>query len=90
MKNVAIMSVLLIGFTGAAFAQTSAPSSNPAAHSQPATSANQPVGSAMTPNANVSPCKKSGTSDRQGGAGLPSTASGGSNSNAGGAVHSKC
>jgi hypothetical protein len=92
MKHPLIATALLLGLSGAAFAQTSAPSSNPSAHSHKATAASEPMGSSMTANGHVTPCssKTSGTSDWEGGAGKASAASGGSDSNPGGNTRAKC
>ncbi len=90
MKYLILAAALSLVSPGISLAQTSAPSSNPAAHSPPATSPNQPVGSSMTEQGQAKPCasQASGTSDRGGGSEKTSTASGGSESNPNGKVGS--
>jgi hypothetical protein len=90
MKYLVIAAALSLVSPGIGFAQTSAPSTNPSAHSQPATSPNQPAGSGMMEQGHAKPCstQASGTSDRNGGNGKPATASGGSASNPNGKVSS--
>lgn len=69
MKYWLLAVALPLAMAGSAAAQTSAPSSNPSAHSQPSTSPNE--GRSMSTEGNVKPCpnQASGTSDRQGGSG---------------------
>jgi hypothetical protein len=90
MKYLVIAAALSLVSPGIAFAQTSAPSTNPSAHSKSATSPNQPAGSGMMEQGSVKPCstQASGTSDRNGGNEKASTASGGSASNPNGKVSS--
>jgi hypothetical protein len=89
MKYLVIAAALSLVSPGIAFAQTSAPSTNPSAHSQPATS-NQPIGSSMTEQGQGKPCstQASGTSDRNGGNEKAATASGGGANNPNGKVSS--
>src|ERR1700759_3299716 len=88
MRFFTLIAAFSLALPSVAIAQQSAPSSNPAAHAKPATSPNQPVGSAMVQQGHVKPCgqKKSGTSDRNGGTEKTATASGGANSNPNGAT----
>lgn len=83
MKYLALAAALSLVSPGLCLAQTSAPSSNPSAHSQPSASPNGPAGSNMTDQGKTSPCSThaSGTSDRGGGSEKASAASGGANSN---------
>jgi hypothetical protein len=92
MKSLLLAAALSFGLSGACLPQTSMPSSNPSAHSQPATASNGPNGQAMQPDQGVKPCKQqaSGTSDRNGGAEKRSTDSGAPHSNPGGAVSGSC
>lgn len=92
MKSLLLAAALTFGVSGACLAQTSMPSSNPAAHSKAATSPNDPNGQAMQSAHGVMPCdtQASGTSDRGGGNEKRSTASGGPNSNPGGHLSGKC
>jgi hypothetical protein len=79
MKYVILAAALSLVSPSIGFAQTSAPSTNPSAHSQAATSANEPVGSSMTEQGKSKPCaaQASGTSDRGGGNEQSSAASNG-------------
>jgi hypothetical protein len=88
LKRLVIAASAMMIAPAIAIAQTSAPSSNPSAHSQPSTSPQQPVGASMSGQGNATPCSThaSGTSDRTGGNGATSTVSGGANSNPGGSV----
>jgi hypothetical protein len=90
MKYLIIAAALSLVSPGIGFAQTSAPSTNPSAHSQPATSPNQPIGSSMTEQGQGKPCstQASGTSDRNGGNEKAATASGGAANNPNGKVSS--
>lgn len=92
MKYLILAAALSLASPGLCLAQTSAPSSNPSAHSQPSASPNGPVGSNMTEQGKAKPCSMtaSGTSDRGGGTEAASTASGGPNSNPNGKVSSGC
>jgi hypothetical protein len=73
-----------------AFAQTSAPSTNPSAHSHPSTAPQGPMGTRMMQQGQTKPCStaSSGTSDRTGGNGKTSTASAGPTSNPNGSMKS--
>ncbi len=90
MKYLALAAALSLVSPSVVFAQQSAPSTNPAAHAEPATSPNQPVGSSMTEQGAGKPCstQSSGTSDRTGGNDKAASASGGSDSNPNGKVAS--
>lgn len=90
MRYLAFAAALSLVSPGLCLAQTSAPSTNPAAHSQPSTSPSGPAGSGMTEQGKTSPCSThaSGTSDRGGGSEHSSTASGGANSNPNGKMAS--
>lgn len=92
MKYLIIAAALSLVSPGIGLAQTSAPSTNPSAHSESATSPNQPVGSTMTNQGSGKPCstQASGTSDRGGGNEKASAASGGSDSNPNGKVSGGC
>jgi hypothetical protein len=90
MKYIVIAAALSLVSPGIGFAQTSAPSTNPSAHSQPATSPNQPAGSGMMEQGYAKPCstQASDTSDRNGGNEKAATASGGGASNPNGKISS--
>jgi len=90
MKYLILAAALSLVSPGLGMAQTSAPSSNPSAHSKPAAAPNQPLGSNMTEQGQAKPCasQASGTSDRTGGNGKTSTASGGAESNPNGKLTS--
>ena len=90
MKYLIVATALSLVSPGIGFAQTSAPSTNPSAHSQPSTSPNQPLGSGMTEQGQGKPCstQASGTSDRGGGNEKSSSMSGGAQSNPNGKVSS--
>jgi hypothetical protein len=90
MKYLILAAALSLVSPGIGLAQTSAPSSNPSAHSQPSAAPNQPLGSNMTEQGQAKPCasQASGTSDRTGGDAKTSTASGGAQSNPNGKVGS--
>ncbi|REF84175.1 hypothetical protein DES32_3022 [Methylovirgula ligni] len=90
MKFLVLAAALSLASPGLCLAQTSMPSTNPDAHSKPSTSPQQPVGSNMTEQGQAKPCsdQASGTSDRTGGSGHTSTASGGADSNPSGKVGS--
>jgi hypothetical protein len=90
MKYLILAAALSLVSPGLGMAQTSAPSSNPSAHSKPSAAPNQPLGSGMTEQGQAKPCatQASGTSDRSGGAAKTSTAGGGAASNPNGKVTS--
>jgi len=91
MKYLLLAAALSLGVAGGAAAQTSAPSTNPSAHSQPSTSPQGPVGASMSEQGKTSPCsahQASGTSDRNGGHEKSSVASGGADSNPNGKLSS--
>jgi hypothetical protein len=90
MKYVLIAAAFSLGLSGACLAQTSTP--NPQTKEQPAVSPNEPGGQMGNQQGMQKPCNSqaSGTSDRQGGNGKASTASGGATSNPNGTVQSGC
>ena len=90
MKYLAFAAALSLVSPAMSFAQTSAPSSNPSAHSQPETSPNQPLGSNLNEQGQAKPCSNqaSGTSDRGGGNERASSASSGAEANPNGKVSS--
>jgi hypothetical protein len=83
MRYIVLAAALSFVTPGISLAQQSTPTNNPAAHAQPATSANQPVGSGMNEQGNVKPCshQASGTSDRNGGNEKAAASSSGGNPN---------
>ncbi len=88
MKFLMLAAALSLASPGLCLAQTSAPTTNPSAHSKPSTSPNGPAGSSMMEQGQAKPCanQASGTSDRMGGSGHTSAASGGADSNPSGKV----
>jgi hypothetical protein len=92
MKYFILAAALSVASPGLLLAQTSAPSTNPSAHSQPSTSPNGPAGAGMMEQGKTRPCSStaSGTSDRGGGTEGASTASSGPNNNPNGKVASGC